>query len=53
MDDAWKTLKKIVLILIVVYFVSFLFYTDFLLNLAQTKPKFDFSRYLFKILNLE
>jgi uncharacterized membrane protein YobD (UPF0266 family) len=53
MDDAWKTLKKIVLILVVVYFISFLVYTDFLINLAQTKTRFDFSRYLFKILNLE
>jgi hypothetical protein len=53
MDNAWKTLKNIILILIFVYFISFLIYTDFLLNLAQTKPKFDFSRYLFKILNLE
>jgi hypothetical protein len=53
MDNAWKTLKNIILILIVIYFVSFLIYSDFLFNLAQAKPKFDFSRYLFKILNLE
>jgi len=53
MDNAWKTLKNIVLILIIVYFISFLIYTDFLINLAKIQPKFDFSRYLFKILNLE
>jgi uncharacterized membrane protein YobD (UPF0266 family) len=53
MDNAWKTLKNIILILIVVYFISFLIYTDFLINLAKAKPKFDFSHYLFKILNLE
>jgi len=53
MDNAWKTLKNIVLILIIVYFISFLLYTDFLINLAQTKTKFNFSRYLFEILNLK
>ncbi|GIW67291.1 MAG: hypothetical protein KatS3mg096_159 [Candidatus Parcubacteria bacterium] len=53
MDSAFKTLKNIVLILLVVYIISFLIYTDFLINLAKTNPKFDFSRYLFKILNLE
>ena len=53
MDNAYKTLKKIVLILIFIYFVSFLFYSDFLTNLARTKPSFDFSRYLYRILNLK
>ena len=53
MDNVWKTLKKIVLLLLIIYFFSFIFYTDFLLNLAQMRPKFDFSRYLYKILNLE
>ncbi len=53
MDNAWQTLKKIVLILILVYMIAFLFETDFLIDLAKTKPKFDFSRYFFKILNLE
>ena len=53
MDNAFKTLKNIVLILLLVYFISFLIYTDFLINLVQTKPEFDFSRYLFKILNLQ
>lgn len=53
MDNAYKTLKKIILILLFVYFVSFLFYTDFLINLAKTKPVFDFSQYLYKILNLK
>ncbi len=53
MDNAWQTLKKIILILVLVYFLAFLFETDFLLSLAQTKPKFDFSRYLYKILNLK
>jgi hypothetical protein len=53
MNDAWKTLKNIILILIVVYFISFLIYTDFLINLANAKIKFDFSRYFLKILNLE
>jgi hypothetical protein len=53
MDNAWKTLKQIVIILAIAYFISFLIYTDFLINLAQTKPKFDFSRYFLKILNLE
>jgi len=53
MDNVWKILKQIVIILAIVYFISFLIYTDFLINLAQTRPKFDLSRYLFKILNLE
>ena len=53
MDNAWKKLKNIVLILLFVYFISFLIYTDFLINLAATKPRFDFGRYFFKILNLE
>ena len=55
MNNAWKTLKNIIFILILVYFLSYLIYSDFLLSLAQTKPNFDFdfSRYLFKILNLE
>jgi hypothetical protein len=51
MDNAWKTLKNIILILFFVYLISFLIYTDFLFNLVQIK--FDFGRYLFKILNLE
>lgn len=53
MDNSWEFLKKIIVILLVVYFISFLVYTDFLLNLAQTKPPFDFSRYFFKLFNLE
>jgi hypothetical protein len=53
MDDAWETLKKIVLILLVVYFISLLIFTDFLFDLITKKIHFDFSRYFLKILNLE
>ncbi len=53
MDNSWNFLKKIISIVLIVYFISFLFYTDFLLNLARTKPPFDFSRYFFKLFNLE
>jgi hypothetical protein len=53
MNNAWETLKKIVIILLVIYFISFIFYTNFLLDVIQMKLNFDFSRYLFKILNLE
>jgi len=53
MDNAWKTLKQVVLILIAFYFISFLIYNDFLLKFFDQPLKFDTSRYLFKILNLE
>lgn len=53
MDNAWKTLKQIILILLVFYFLALIFETGFLPNLTETKSRFDFSRYLYKILNLE
>lgn len=55
MDNAWKTLKIIIIILFLVYFVSFLIYSDFLINFNFNKIKSDndFSRYLFKILKIE
>ena len=53
MDNAWKTLKQIVVILLIVYFVSFVIYNDFLLRFFEEPLKFDTSRYLFKILNLQ
>lgn len=53
MDNAWKLFKKVILILILIYFLAFIFYTDFLIKLTEIKPLFDFSRYLYKILNLQ
>lgn len=53
MDKSWEFLKKLVFVLLFIYFVSFLIYTDFLFSLFEKKPPFDFSRYFFKILNLE
>jgi hypothetical protein len=53
MDNVWKFLKKMIIALLIIYFISFLFYTDFLLSLSKIEPPFDFSRYFFKILNLE
>lgn len=53
MDDAWKTLKRIIFILLLFYFMVFLLETDFLLKIGQIKPETNFSRYLFKILNIQ
>lgn len=53
MDNAWKFFKQIVLILLLVYLLAFLFETNFLIDLSRLEPKFDTSRYFYKIFNLE
>lgn len=53
MDNAWKILKRIVLVLFLIYVISFLIYTDFLLNMVKIKTRRDFSQYLYEILNLK
>lgn len=53
MDNAFETLKRIVLIVFISYFIIFLIKTDFLLNLTQVKFKFDVGYYFLKILNIK
>lgn len=52
MKNAWQSIKKIFQILIFVYVISFIIFTNFLFDVFKQNINFDFGRYLLKILNL-
>ncbi|GIW65382.1 MAG: hypothetical protein KatS3mg093_361 [Candidatus Parcubacteria bacterium] len=53
MDNAFETLKKIVISVLIFYFILFLIKTDFLFKILDIKIKFDPSRYILEILNMQ
>jgi hypothetical protein len=53
MDNAFETLKKIVITVLIFYFIIFAIKTDFFFKILEFRIKFDLSRYILEILNIQ